>query len=123
MSYVYLMRREGLYKIGRSAIPSLRSEELRYQTGTPHELIWQLRCYNSIITERAMHIRYARYNVTHEIFDLPDDVLQSIMAQTETELCAGYNPREYCRPNSRKYRLLKLRADQEVAAHSQEPTP
>ena len=109
MSYVYLMRRNGVYKIGRSGSPVVRSEELRYQTGVAHELIWQLRCYNSINTERAMHLRYARYNISHEHFDLPADVVASIMTQTEAELCEGYNPREYCRPDSRRYRLLKAR--------------
>ncbi len=90
--YVYLMRDldSGRYKVGSSSIPSIRAKELGYTHGCRMEVLWSLRCVNTIPTERALQQRLMLYHDTHEWFYLPDDVAEWVQTLTEAKISSWY---------------------------------
>lgn len=97
--YVYLLRSEdGEYKIGQSKNPAKRAKYINYAHRRV-TLLWSLKCNDPTTTERAMHVRFREYHITHEWFDLPNSAVEWIKAQTEEGLCEGYNG-NYGRPDT-----------------------
>lgn len=90
--YIYLMRdRGGNIKIGESAVPAERAQYITYSC-KPVELIWTLRCEDSIKTERALHARFWRQRTPGEWFVLQTEDIEWIMQQTEETICEGFDP-------------------------------
>ena len=81
---VYIVRADGTtrIKIGRSALPGPRLASL--ETASPYRLkvLRQIPAQDSAFLERLLHQRYKRYRQKGEWFELPADVLHSLLQET-----------------------------------------
>lgn len=73
--YVYLIKRDGLYKIGITKSIKSRISQMKTSSATPIELICEKFCDDMLAVETALHIQFADKRVRGEWFDLsPEDV-------------------------------------------------
>ncbi len=102
--YVYLIRRGLFYKAGHAQSVYLRLKTIKDVVTPiearmyPVEVIWSLYCSDKITTERALHQRLVGYHCgVGEWFILPVAIVEWVCGQTEAEICAKYDPKQYRR--------------------------
>ena len=81
--YVYLIEAQGSgrIKIGRSFSAGVRLEALATGSPFPLKLLRHIETGNASGLERALHRRYAKYQVHREWFALPPAVLQQLLEE------------------------------------------
>lgn len=80
---VYILHEVGtaFYKIGRSAFPLDRKNQLQAGTSGELQLLREIYHYDCITLEKLLHTRYKPYRKRGEWFALPPDVLQALLTE------------------------------------------
>jgi hypothetical protein len=79
--YVYLFKREDLYKIGIAKAPDIRSQGIQSQSGLAHELVCSQAYENTFAQqlEKELHRKYDHVRVRGEWFRLNESELHEVI--------------------------------------------
>jgi len=106
-----MSRDDGCHKIGRSASPSDRSTQLKAH------LVWTIRTGDMVWLESYLHRAFAEYRKDGEWFDLPDWVVNELVAvdliHDETHITDWLKDRHTANPTAKR-RVLYMQLPPEL---------
>jgi hypothetical protein len=78
--YVYLVKADRYFKIGRSKQPNVRFEQVGLQLPFPFEILHVIPVDDMYIAEKQLHAKYAHQHLNGEWFELSESEVAEIMS-------------------------------------------